>query len=95
LKKINDGIHFAFLVHMRNGPCSHKKNAIKCCNSLMNQSQHIDKVIDQQTFKENLKNRLRLKTSIDSTRNLTAQGCALKVMMKVLIQKIVAILLSL
>ena len=65
-------MHCAFLAHMRNGPCSHKNNAIKCCNSLMNQSQRIDKVIDQQNSEKNLKNRLRLKTSIDYARYLTS-----------------------
>jgi hypothetical protein len=42
----------------------------------MNQSQHIDKVIDKQTLEEKLKNRLRLKTSINFVRYLTSQGCA-------------------
>jgi hypothetical protein len=44
----------------------------------MNQSEHIDKVIDKQTSKEKLRNRLRLKTSIDCVRYLTAQGCAFR-----------------
>jgi hypothetical protein len=51
---------------MKNGSCSPHNNVIKCCDNLMNQSQHIDKVIDKQTPEEKLKNRLRLKTSIDS-----------------------------
>jgi 3-oxoacyl-[acyl-carrier-protein] synthase III len=44
----------------------------------MNQSEHIDKVIDKQTSKEKLRNRLRLKTSIDCVRYLASQGCAFR-----------------
>jgi hypothetical protein len=61
-----------------NGPCSPHSNAVKCCDSLRNQSQHIDKMIDKQTSKEKLNNRLRLKTSIESIRYLTFQGCAFR-----------------
>jgi hypothetical protein len=63
---------------MGNRRCSPHNNAIKYCDSLMNQSQHIDKVIDKQTSKEKLKNRLRLKTSIDCGRYLTSQECAFR-----------------
>jgi hypothetical protein len=77
-KKVNDGMRCAFLGHVRNGPCSPHNNAVKYCNSLMNQSEHIDKVVDKQTSKEKLRNQLRLKTSIDCVRYLVAQGCAFK-----------------
>ena len=53
-------------------------NVVKYCDNLMNQSQHIDKVIEKQTSEEKLKNRLRLKTLIDCVRYLTSQGCAFK-----------------
>jgi hypothetical protein len=43
----------AFLIHMGNGPCSPHNNAVKYCDTLKNQSQHIDKVIDKQTLEEN------------------------------------------
>jgi hypothetical protein len=67
-----------FLVHMGNGSCSPHNNAIKYCDTLKNQSQHIDKVIDKQTLEEKLNNRLHLKTSIDSIRYSISQGCALR-----------------
>jgi hypothetical protein len=70
-------MHCAFLVHMENKPCLPYNNAVKYCYTLRNQFQHIDKVIDKQTLKEKLNNRLRLKTSINSIRYLTSQGCAL------------------
>jgi hypothetical protein len=52
-KKVNDGKNCAFLAHVGNGPCSSHSNAVKCCDSLKNQSQHIDKMIDKQTSEEN------------------------------------------
>jgi hypothetical protein len=63
---------------MGNGPCSPHNNAVKYCDNLKNQSQHIDKVIDKQTSEEKLNNRLRLKTSIESIRYLAYQGCAFR-----------------
>ena len=44
----------------------------------MKQSQHIDKVMDRQSFEQIMNNRLRLKASIDSVRWLTSQGCAFR-----------------
>jgi hypothetical protein len=64
---------------MENGPCSPHNNAVKCCDNLKNQSQHIDKVIDKQTLgKKKLNNRLRLKTSIESIRYLAYQRYAFR-----------------
>jgi CRISPR/Cas system-associated protein Csx1 len=60
------------LVHMGNDPCSPHNNAVKCCDTLKNQSQHIENVIDKQTSEQKLNNRLRLKTSIDCIRYLTS-----------------------
>ena len=77
-KQVNNGMRCAFLGHIGNSPCSPHNNAVKYCNSLMNQSQYIDKVIDKQTSKEKLKNRLRLKASIDCVRYLTSQGCVFR-----------------
>jgi hypothetical protein len=77
-KKVNDGIKCAFLVHMGNDPCSPHNNAVKCCDTLLNQSQHIENVIDKQNLEQKLNNRLRLKTLIDCIRYLTSQGCALR-----------------
>jgi len=48
-KKVNDGI---------NDPCSPHNNAVKCCDTLKNQSQHIENVIDKQTSEQKLNNRL-------------------------------------
>jgi hypothetical protein len=67
-----------FFVHIGNESCSPYNNAVKCCDTLKNQSQHIDKVIDKQTSEEKLNNRLQLNTSIDSIWYLTSQGCALR-----------------
>jgi CRISPR/Cas system-associated protein Csx1 len=53
--------------------CSPHNNAVKCCDTLKNQSQHIEKVIDKQTSEQKLNNRLRLKTSIDCICYLTSQ----------------------
>jgi hypothetical protein len=77
-KKVNDGIKWAFLVHMEKDPCSPHNNVVKCCDTLKNQSQHIEKVIDKQTSEQKLNNRLRLKTSINCICYLTSQGCALR-----------------
>jgi hypothetical protein len=77
-KKVNDGMNCAFLVHMGNRQCSPHNNAVKYCDTLMSQSQHIDTVINKQTSEEKMNNRLRLKTSIDSIRYLISQGCALR-----------------
>jgi len=77
-KKVNDGIKCVFLVHMGKDPCLPHNNAVKCCDTLKNQSQHIENVIDKQTSEQKLNNRLRLKTSIDCIRYLTSQGCALR-----------------
>jgi len=51
-KKVTDGMNCTFLVHMGNGSCSPHNNAVKYCDTLMNQFQHIDKVIDKQTSEE-------------------------------------------
>jgi hypothetical protein len=58
---------------MENGPCSPHNNAVKYCDTLKNQSQHIDMVIDKQTSEEKLNSRLRLNASIDSIRYLISQ----------------------
>ena len=75
---MNDGINYAFICHMGKDPCSTHNNAVKCCDILMKQSQHIDKVMDRQSSEQIMNNRLRLKASIDSVRWLTSQGCAFR-----------------
>ena len=63
---------------MKNESCSPHNNAVKCCDNLMNLSQHIENVIDKQTSEGKLNNQLQLKTSIDSIRYLASQGCAFR-----------------
>ncbi|KAL7116926.1 hypothetical protein ACP275_03G037400 [Erythranthe tilingii] len=50
--------------------------SLKSCEDLMNQSAHIDKVMQRQPSVEILNNRLRLKTSIDCARWLAYQSCS-------------------
>jgi hypothetical protein len=54
-KKVNDGMCCAFLGHIGNGSYSSHNNAVKYCNSLTNQFEYIDKVIDKQISKEKLR----------------------------------------
>ncbi|KAG2703961.1 hypothetical protein I3760_06G161100 [Carya illinoinensis] len=46
-------------------PCSCHNNAVKSCEDLLKQLQHIDKVMNAQNSEQILNNRLRVKTSID------------------------------
>lgn len=64
--------------HVGRYPNSPHKNTVKCCEDLMNQSRHIDKLVEKQVSQEMENNRLRLKTSIDSVRWLTFQACAFR-----------------
>ncbi|KAG6660505.1 hypothetical protein CIPAW_03G111900 [Carya illinoinensis] len=57
-------------------PCSSHNNAVKSCEDLLKQSQHIDKVMNAQNSEQILNNRLRVKTFIDVVRWLAFQGCA-------------------
>ncbi|XP_065847572.1 uncharacterized protein [Euphorbia lathyris] len=77
-KKVNDGKRCAFLTHIGEDPCSTHNNAMRSCEDLLNQSQHIENVIHVQSEEKILKNRLRLRTSIDSIRWLTFQTCAFR-----------------
>ncbi|KAG6645251.1 hypothetical protein CIPAW_08G109200 [Carya illinoinensis] len=54
------------------------KNAVKCCENLMNQSRHIDKLVEKQVSQEMENNQLRLKTLIQSVRLLTFRACAFR-----------------
>ena len=44
-KKVNDGKKCAFLTHIGEDLCSPHNNAMRCCEDLLNQSQHIQNVI--------------------------------------------------
>ena len=48
---------------------------MKYCDDLLNESMHMDKVMNAQSFEQILNNQLRVKTSIGTVRWLTFQGC--------------------
>ncbi|QHO54608.1 Zinc finger MYM-type protein [Arachis hypogaea] len=75
-KKVNSGKECALLNHISKGPNSFHHKALKSCDDLMKQSQHIDRLLHKQTSEEIEKNRIRLGASIDCIRWLTFQGCA-------------------
>lgn len=68
-----DGARGAFLSHVGKDLNSFHKIAERSCEDLMNQSQHIQKVLDNFTSEEIANNRLRLKASIDTVRLLAHQ----------------------
>lgn len=76
-RKVRNGKKCSFLIHVGE-PCSPHNNAVRSCDNLMNQSRHIDKVINRQSVEEIEKNRMRLNTSIQSVRFLAMQGCAFR-----------------
>ena len=63
---------------MGDEPNSQHNNAICFCDTLMNQSGHIDKTIQKQSADQIEKNRLRVKTSINVVRFLSFQGIAFR-----------------
>ncbi|XP_052117551.1 uncharacterized protein LOC127747554 [Arachis duranensis] len=75
-KKVNSGKECALLNHIGKGPNSFHHKALKSCDDLMKQSQHIDRLLHKQTSEDIEKNRIRLGASIDCIRWLTFQGCA-------------------
>jgi len=77
-KKVHDGKKCAFLTHIGEDPCSPHNNAVKSCEDLKQQSQHIDKLLNAQSTEQIQNNRLRVKTSIDVVRWLAFQGCAFR-----------------
>ncbi|XP_021757950.1 zinc finger MYM-type protein 1-like [Chenopodium quinoa] len=52
--------------------------ATKCYFNLKNQSCHLEKIVEKQNAEEIVRNRLRLKTSIDVVKWLTFQACAFR-----------------
>ncbi|QHN98903.1 Zinc finger MYM-type protein [Arachis hypogaea] len=75
-KKVNSRKECALLNHIGKGPNSFHHKALKSCDDLMKQSQHIDRLLRKQTSEEIEKNRIRLGASIDCIRWLAFQGCA-------------------
>ncbi|XP_072087066.1 uncharacterized protein [Arachis hypogaea] len=76
LEKVNNGKEYALLNHIGKGLNSFHHKALKSCDDLMKQSQHIDRLLHKQTSEEIEKNRIRLGASIDCIIWLTFQGCA-------------------
>ncbi|CAK8532870.1 unnamed protein product [Lathyrus sativus] len=77
-KKVRNGKNYAFLKHIGKIPCSPYNNAMKTCQDLLNQDGHIRNIIQAQSSIEIMKNRLRLKTSIDIVHWLTFQARAFR-----------------
>ncbi|XP_061370261.1 uncharacterized protein LOC133312978 [Gastrolobium bilobum] len=77
-KKVNDGENCAFLRHVRKNIISMHKNDVRSCSDLMNQSQHIEILVERLTSQQIAGNRLRLQVSMDVTRWLALQGCAFR-----------------
>ena len=76
-KRVNDGNRCALLNHVGCVNSPHN-NAIKSVEGLSNVARHIDKVINAQSVEEIQKNRLRLRTTIESVRWLSLQACAFR-----------------
>ena len=72
-KRVNDGANCAFLLHAGVSSSSHN-NCEMCLENLKKSSQHIDKVMNAQSREEVLKNRMRLKATIQTVRLLALQG---------------------
>ncbi|PWA88344.1 hypothetical protein CTI12_AA120840 [Artemisia annua] len=77
-KKVNCGNDCAFMIHVGKTSASAHNFSVRCYEALKNQSCHIENVIEKQTEKEVIENRLRLKTSIESVKWLTVQTCGLR-----------------
>ncbi|XP_061366257.1 uncharacterized protein LOC133309491 [Gastrolobium bilobum] len=77
-KKVNNGENCAFLRHVGKNVISMHKNAVRTCSNLMNQSQHIEILVERLTSQQIATNRLRLQVSVDVTRWLALQGCAFR-----------------
>ncbi|XP_061372803.1 uncharacterized protein LOC133315239 [Gastrolobium bilobum] len=77
-KKVNEGENCAFLRHVGKNAISMHKNVVSSSCDLMNQSQHIEILVEKLTTQEIATNRLRLQVSMDVTRWLALQGCAFR-----------------
>ncbi|XP_071687213.1 uncharacterized protein [Rutidosis leptorrhynchoides] len=74
-KKVNNGNNCPFLKHI--GSSQHK-DALISCENLLNQKAHIQNVIEKRSAEGVLKNRIRLKASVNVTRWLTFQAYAFR-----------------
>ena len=75
-KKVKNGESCSFILHMGKDLNSAHRIAHKVCLDLMNQSQHIDRVVSNFTSEQITNNRVRLKASIDVVRHLALQAIA-------------------
>ncbi|XP_071709039.1 uncharacterized protein [Rutidosis leptorrhynchoides] len=57
---------------------SQHKDAVVFCENLLNQKAHIENVIEKRNAEDLLKNRIRLKASVNVIRWLTFQACAFR-----------------
>ncbi|XP_074580896.1 uncharacterized protein LOC141837381 [Curcuma longa] len=77
-KKVNAGNDCAFLSHVGKTPNSLHRVAVGKCHDLMNSLQHIDMNMDRQSQELVVKNRLRLKVSIEVAKLCAFQGIAFR-----------------
>ncbi|KAL4620489.1 hypothetical protein ACB092_06G158100 [Castanea dentata] len=77
-KKVNDGNNCSFLNHKGKEPNSFHRAFKHAMIDLMNQSQHIQKVLENFNSDQIASNQLRLKTSIDVVKVLAFQGLAFR-----------------
>ncbi|XP_023884412.2 uncharacterized protein LOC111996653 [Quercus suber] len=77
-KKVRNGESCSFSLHMGKDLNSTHRIAHKACLDLMNQSQHIDRVVSNFTSEQIANNRVRLKASIDVVRHLALQAIAFR-----------------
>ena len=77
-KKVNDGNNCSFLNHMGKEPNSFHRASEQAMTDLMNQSQHIQKVLENFNSDQIASNRLWLKASIDVVKVLAFQGLAFR-----------------
>ncbi|XP_028066370.1 zinc finger MYM-type protein 1-like [Camellia sinensis] len=72
-KKVNDGSKCVFLLHVGLASSSHSYYVISH-NNLKKSSQHIEKVLNAQSKEEILKNRMRVKATIETIQVLAPRG---------------------
>ncbi|PIA35272.1 hypothetical protein AQUCO_03600146v1 [Aquilegia coerulea] len=63
-KGVNNSTKCSFLTHV-GGPCSPHILAVRSCEDLMRASQHVNNLVIRQSKEDVMKNRLRLKTTIE------------------------------
>ncbi|CAL9019916.1 unnamed protein product [Prunus brigantina] len=75
-KKVRDGKNCSFLNHEGKDPNSPHKIAEISCLDLMNQSQHLQKVVENYSSQQIADNRLRLKATIEAVRGQGYDGAS-------------------